>query len=126
MKFTPTLQIKAAKTHERFSKRGWQLDKTTIFAQIDVFIQRCRDLIDICDCEVHFANYEDGEKLPLPIFGGQKGPEISRSLGEISSTFERHLGELRKVKLTILDVKATSWHEDYNKYVLYCQRFWFC
>jgi hypothetical protein len=57
----PLFQIKTAKTHERYSKRGWQLDKTTIFAQIDVFIQRCRDLIDICDCEVHFANYEYGE-----------------------------------------------------------------
>lgn len=71
--------------------------------------------LKICDCEVHFANYEDGDKLPPPVFGGQKGPEISRSLSEISSTFERHLGELRKVKATILDVKATSWHEDYNK-----------
>jgi dynein heavy chain len=35
------------KIHERFSKKGWELDKTTIFAQIDAFIQRCKDLIDV-------------------------------------------------------------------------------
>ncbi len=69
----------------------------------------------ICDCEVHFANADDGEKKQLPIFGGQKGPEIARNLYEIESTFSKHLLELRKVKNTILDVKATSWHEDYNK-----------
>lgn len=39
--------MKAVKVHERFSTKGWQLDKTTIFAQIDAFIQRCKDLIDV-------------------------------------------------------------------------------
>lgn len=52
----------------------------------------------------------------MPIFGGQKGPEIARNLNEIELTFNRHLLDLRKVKDSILDVKATSWHEDYNKF----------
>jgi dynein heavy chain len=52
----------------------------------------------------------------MPIFGGQKGPEIAESLTEIEATFNRHLLELRKFKDIILDVKATSWHEYYNKY----------
>ena len=52
----------------------------------------------------------------MPIFGGQKGPEIARSLSEIESTFLRHLFELRQNKDVILDVKATSWHEYYNKF----------
>ena len=50
------------------------------------------------------------------MFGGQKGPEISRNLAEIESTFNRHLMDLRRVKNSILDVKATTWHEDYNKF----------
>ena len=65
---------------------------------------------------MHFANWEDGEKKELPVFGGQKGPEISRNLSEIESTFNRHLMDLRRVKNSILDVKATTWHEDYNKF----------
>ena len=104
------------KVHTTCSQYGWSLDKTAIFAQIDAFIQRCRDLIDICDCEVHFANADESEKKELPIFGGQKGPEIARNLNEIESTFNKHLLELRRVKNTILDVKATSWHEDYNHF----------
>ncbi len=105
----------AQRVQEACSNFGWSLDKTAIFAQIDAYVQRCRDLIDICDCEVHFANADDGEKKPLPIFGGQKGPDIVRNLNEIESTFSKHLLELRRVKRTILDVKATSWHEDYNR-----------
>ena len=53
----------------------------------------------------------------MPHFAGQKGPEIIRGLTEIEQTFEKNLNMLRSVKKTILDVKATSWHDDYNRSV---------
>ena len=53
--------------------------------------------------------------MEMPHFAGQKGPEIARGLMEIEAAFERNLNQLRSVKDTILDVKATSWHDDYNK-----------
>ena len=52
----------------------------------------------------------------MPHFGGQKGPEIARGLLEIENQFEKNLNILRAVKKTILDVKATSWHDDYNRW----------
>ena len=51
----------------------------------------------------------------MPHFGGQKGPEIARGLLEIENQFQKNLNILRNVKKTILDVKATSWHDDYNR-----------
>ena len=59
---------------------------------------------------------EEGSKTEMPHFGGQRGPEIIRSLVEIEGVFEKNLNILRHVKKTILDVKATSWHDDYNRY----------
>jgi len=47
---------KAVKVHIRFSKQGWELDRTTIFAQIDAFIQRCKDLIEVITEKVYFLN----------------------------------------------------------------------
>jgi dynein heavy chain len=94
---------------QRFARSKFSTKAKLLFKSLK------ENLLKICDCEIHFANYANGDKQPLPIFGGQKGPEITRSLLEISSTFDRHLNELRKVKHTILDVKATTWHEDYNK-----------
>ena len=57
---------------------------------------------------------KDGDKTALPSFPGQRGPSIARSLLEIEGTFERHLQILHSVKKGILDVKNTSWHDDYN------------
>lgn len=102
--------------HEKYSIKGWRLDKTTIFAQIEAFIQRCRDLLDLCECQMHFARWEEGVRTQLPIFGGQRGPSINRMLTEIETAFEKHLQELQKVQNIILNVKATTWHEDYNRF----------
>ncbi|XP_052104325.1 dynein axonemal heavy chain 2-like isoform X7 [Mytilus californianus] len=107
---------KTAKLHHKFSPDGWVLDKSSIFAQIDAFVQRCKDLIEICDAQIHFARRQDGSKTEMPHFAGQKGPEIARSLLEIEAVFEKNLSQLRAVKKTILDVKATSWHDDYNRF----------
>ena len=35
---------------------------------------------------------------------------------EIEHTFDKYLTALKAVRKTILDVKATSWHDDYNKF----------
>lgn len=66
---------------------------------------------------MHFARWEDGEKSEIPFFAGQKGPDIVRGLLDIESVFAKHVNNLRSVKKTILDVKATTWHDDYNKLV---------
>jgi hypothetical protein len=47
IKSIKNLFFKSVKVHEKFSHKEWQLDRTTIFAQIDAFIQRCKDLIEV-------------------------------------------------------------------------------
>ncbi|XP_049715237.1 dynein axonemal heavy chain 2 isoform X5 [Elephas maximus indicus] len=102
--------------YDRFSSRGWVLDQTSIFAQVDAFVQRCKDLIEVCDCQYHFARWEDGKQGPLPCFFGAQGPQITRNLLEIEDIFHKNLHMLRAVRGGILDVKNTSWHEDYNRF----------
>lgn len=40
---------------------------------------------------------------------------MTRSLLEIEETFNKYLNNLRNVKGGILDVKNTTWHEDFNR-----------
>ncbi|XP_062072422.1 dynein axonemal heavy chain 2 isoform X1 [Lepus europaeus] len=108
--------LRAVQMHTQFSSRGWVLDQTSIFAQVDAFVQRCKDLIEVCDCQYHFARWEDGKQGPLPCFFGAQGPQITRNLLEIEDIFHKNLHMLRAVRGGILDVKNTSWHEDYNKF----------
>lgn len=41
-----------SKIHDNFSSEGWVLDESTIFAQIDAFIQRCKDLLEVVEGQV--------------------------------------------------------------------------
>ncbi|CAL1538804.1 unnamed protein product [Lymnaea stagnalis] len=107
---------KTSKLHHKYSTLGWLLDRSSIFAQVDAFIQRCKDMLEVCEAQFHFARQVDGAKAEMPHFPGQKGPEIVRSLLEIEAQFEKNLQQLRTQKKTILDVKATSWHDNYNKF----------
>ncbi|XP_078526452.1 dynein axonemal heavy chain 2 isoform X1 [Lissotriton helveticus] len=108
--------MKAAHIHHRYSSKGWVLDQTTIFAQVDAFIQRCRDLLEVCDCQQQFGRWEDGTQTPLPCFSGHIGPQITRNLLEIEETFMKNILFLKSVKKSILDIKNTNWHDDYNRF----------
>ncbi|KAI8799348.1 dynein heavy chain and region D6 of dynein motor-domain-containing protein, partial [Cladochytrium replicatum] len=101
----------------KFTKGSWDFDQSSIFAQIDAFVQRCRDLLEVCEGQIQFARKVNGnEKSPLPIFGGCRGPEIAKSLEDIELAFEKHLSHLWGIRAYILDVKATRWHDDYNNF----------
>ncbi|XP_040202767.1 dynein heavy chain 2, axonemal [Rana temporaria] len=108
--------MRAMKVHQRFSNVGWILDQTSIFAQVDAFIQRCKDLLEVCLCQQQFGRWDDGQQTPLPCFPGQSGPQITSSLLEIEDTFQKNLLILKAVKKTILDVKNTTWHDNYNRF----------
>ncbi|KAI8904300.1 dynein heavy chain and region D6 of dynein motor-domain-containing protein [Gorgonomyces haynaldii] len=101
----------------KFTGKTWEFDQSSIFAQIDAFVQRCRDLLEVCEGQIQFARkLTGGKKAPIPFFGGSRGPEIGKSLEDIETAFEKLLGNLWNIRHSILDVKATEWHDDYNNF----------
>jgi dynein heavy chain len=99
------------------SSRTWELDRSSIFAQIDAFVQRCRDLQEVCEGQTQFARRAAGGKTAeLPVFGGARGAEVSSQLLAIQASFEKHVSRFRALTYDILDVKATRWHDDYNTF----------
>ncbi|KAI9004259.1 dynein heavy chain and region D6 of dynein motor-domain-containing protein [Gaertneriomyces semiglobifer] len=112
-----TIYKKACQHIAKYSKGRWDFDESSIFAQIDAFVQRCRDLLEVCEGQIQFARkINGGEKAPIPIFGGSRGLEIAKSLEDIESAFEKQLSSLWNIRKHILDVKATRWHDDYNTF----------
>lgn len=72
------------------SRKGWNLDNDeTIFAENEAFIQRCKDLKEICEGQLQFAR--KSPKIRMPIFGGTKGPEITLNLQELENLFIKNL-----------------------------------
>lgn len=97
------------------SRPGWELETDeTIFAENEAFIQRCKDLIEICEGQLQFAR--KGAKQVMPVFGGVKGPEYKENLLELERQFEKHLQNIRSLDYEILEVKITRWHDDYGQF----------
>jgi len=100
----------------------WDFEASNIFAQVDAFTQRCGDLLQVCEARTQFAlrSSMGADKNPAevdyPIFGGTRGSEIARELTNIEDEFHKRLQNLRSLKYSILDVKATAWHEHYNQF----------
>jgi dynein heavy chain len=91
--------------------RCWEIDDASIFAQIDAFVQRCRDLIEVCESQMQFVRKSahttiKGGAGPVPHFGGTRAQEIVEGIHGIQNSFEIHIDELRKLKYDVLDVKV--------------------
>ncbi|XP_062849650.1 dynein axonemal heavy chain 2 [Trichomycterus rosablanca] len=110
------LYLHTSQLHHKNSPEGWVLDALGIFALLDAFMQRCKDLLEVCECQQQFARREECEQLPLPCFAGRQGPELTKSLLEIEATFDKSLQMLGSVHKGILDVKNTSWHDEYSRF----------
>jgi len=94
--------------------RLWTFDTSSIFAQVEAFVQRCRDLTEICEGQQQFMRKTiagSGDQAPLPCFGGSRGQDITRSLITIEETFVRYINPLRDLQNDILDVKSARWGE---------------
>lgn len=98
------------------SEKGtWDFDQSSIFAQMDAFVQRCRDLLEVCEGQIQFARKSPGgSRTPVPIFGGSKGPEIAKGLEDVEHGFDKLVSNLWNIRKYILDVKATQWHDNYT------------
>ena len=90
----------------------WNFDESRIFAQIDAFMQRCRDLLEVCESQNQFSGSSSAEDIPT--FGGVQGEEITKNLMRITERFKKLMSNISSLKYDILDVKATRWHDDYN------------
>lgn len=72
-------------------------------------------MLEVCEGQMQFARkLEAGKKVPIPLFGGSRGPETMKSLEDIEVTFDRYINNLWNIRKHILDVKATQWHDEYT------------
>jgi dynein heavy chain len=99
--------------------RVWEIDDASIFAQIDAFVQRCRDLIEVCESQMQFVRKSGatgGAPGPIPKFGGTRANEIVSAIQGIEMSFETHVDRLRHLDYAVLDVRVSKWHDDYHAF----------
>mmetsp|Transcript_30029 Transcript_30029/g.44242 ORF Transcript_30029/g.44242 Transcript_30029/m.44242 type:complete len:516 (+) Transcript_30029:179-1726(+) len=108
--------------HHHKTGAKWDFDEVTIFAQVNAFIQRCRELTEICIgrlqfvCSSPLVENRAINNASIPKFGGTSGPQIMKSLSGIEQTYTSHVEQLQKVDYDILNVRTSQWHKDFNNY----------
>ena len=85
-----TLYKSTARAISTRTAKPWDFDVGSIFAHIDAFLQRCNDLLEVCQAQRQFAPL-----TPLPVFGGTRGPEIRKSIVDIQESFQKLVHNLK-------------------------------
>lgn len=73
-----------------------------MFNHVDSFIQRCKDMIEICESMIRFGRFDETEDIPKPRFGGNRGPEFESCCEKIERMFLSSLEDVAKVKALML------------------------
>lgn len=98
---------------EEIKKNPWNLNNTIIFNQIDTFIQRLHDLINICNAMIVFGRYDETTHIPSPLLDGQNFQNICQ---EVEKQFKAGFKEIRAISTNILNVHCSEWSENFEKF----------
>ncbi|ERL85346.1 hypothetical protein D910_02766 [Dendroctonus ponderosae] len=108
--------ILVSSAHSEFGQIPWELDKAPIFNHVDSYIQRCKDMIEVCEAMIVFGRFDETEDIPKPLFGTSKGQQFESWADRIEKMFNDSLEDIERVKFRILDVQQAEWYDDILKF----------
>lgn len=107
-------QFKAAyfhyKSHLSTSARPWKFQNTAFFSNLDVFLERCHDLLDVMETAVLFDKMENIK------VGGTKSQLHTKEAEEIKAEFDEAYLEFFGVEYNLLDVNDSRFDVDYSNF----------
>ncbi|XP_075210256.1 dynein heavy chain 2, axonemal kl-2 [Lycorma delicatula] len=106
---------RSVQVYRKYHKEVCVIDdesQALIFNQVDTFMERCRDVVEICDCMVTFARLNEEEDMPNPTFGLTRGVELEKICVQVEKQFLDNLAITEKVQDSILDVRSARWYEE--------------
>jgi len=105
---------------EQFSmedfKRTWMFDEATIFSQINIFIQRLFDIIEICDTIIVFGRIDETMKIPPLSFGCSNAKEFMAICKDMEERFSAGLDAIKSSMSMILDVHNRVWYQEMSNF----------
>ena len=95
----------------------WNVNHDSVFAQVDAFIHRCRDLLDVCTCVSHFCAKEGTVQKEITSLTGTNCARVVRSMEGIRTKFHVVLAALR-IDAGTNALHGPKWKEAYNTFKL--------
>ena len=95
-----------AKANHECAKNPWRIQNQALFARLDTFLERCKDVLELTEVVVQFKKLEKVE------VGGIKGKTLTTSVQQIFSDFEGQVTKLKSVQYDVMDVDNKQFDDD--------------
>lgn len=99
-----------ARTQSECEENPWRFQNSALFARLDAFLERCHDLLDLCQTMLQFSKLEKVE------IGGTKGKPLTASVRQIYSDFQAAVGKFNGAQYDILDVEVKQFDDDFYEF----------
>ena len=100
---------KSKTTHET-PDNPWRFQNSAIFARLDSFLERCHDILDLCQTFLQFNKLESVE------IGGTKGKTLTTSVRQIHSDFVQAVTTFQNITYDIMDVESKQFDDDFYEF----------
>lgn len=97
-------------------RKTWLFDDSQIFNQIDIFIQRLYDIMEICETIIVFGRCDETVTIPALTFGCYNASEFTMTCSDMEKKFENGLKDIKNSSFMILLVHNKDWYQVMSTY----------
>lgn len=97
-------------------KKTWLFDDSKIFNQIDIFVQRLHDIMEICETIIVFGRCDETVAIPPFKFGCYNAKEFTTTCIDMEKKFEDGLKDIKAASHMILDVHDKNWYQEMSTF----------
>ena len=85
----------------------WRFQNSALFVRLDSFLERCHDILELCQTVLQFSRLETVE------VGGTKGRVLTMTVQQIYADFKGAFQRFLEIEYDILDVEAETFDDDF-------------
>ena len=97
-------------------RKSWIFDDAKIFNQIDIFIQRLSDIMEICETIIVFGRCDETVTIPALTFGCYNAHEFTMTCKDMEQKFENGLRDIKSSSHMILNVHNKDWYNEMSAF----------
>ena len=97
-------------------RKTWVFDESKIFNQIDIFIQRLNDIMEICETIIVFGRCDETVVIPPLSFGCYNAKEYTMTCHDMEKKFETALSVIKTSSSMILNVHDKDWYQEMSTF----------
>lgn len=97
--------------YENF-RMSWIFDDRKIFNQVDIFVQRLNDIMEICQTIIVFGRCDETVTIPPLRFGCYNAKEFTMTCRDMEKKFDDALKDIKASSHMILNVHNKDWYQE--------------